>query len=113
MRKLAHNASEPDIDTAALWQEALVDYMNETGTDLLRHDLTRLVRCETVGDVLADIEEEMDEFWAFQDPDNRGNWLDIRDFVKRIAGSVLVLNNAVSVVNLPDASIFNSLARLV
>ena len=90
------------FDTDELWQEALANYLDETGVDLRRHDLARLCECKTVKDVLVVIEDEMDTFRAF-DIDN-GNWYDMRDLVKRITGSALGLCDAVAVEGVPNVS---------
>ncbi|VDB96025.1 unnamed protein product [Peniophora sp. CBMAI 1063] len=73
-------------DVNFLWQNALVEYAQETGTDLLRHDLARLLSCETVNDILIDLDDEMSAFRAFRVD---VNWAVIRKLVGRIGRCAL------------------------
>lgn len=105
----SHNATPPawhvmgsEVGADTLWRMALADYAAETGTDLRRHDLTRLVDSQTVDYALAIIDEEMHAFKALEE--YYGHWIDLRNLVKDIALSVFILCDSTT----PLSSIFSS-----
>ena len=96
-------STETAYGGGTLWQNALTDYADETGTDLRRHELSRLADCNTAEHFVDDVEEEMKQFRAFDI--DLANWSDMKDVLRRVAECVLMLGEIAALTAFPDVSV--------
>ena len=103
MHSFSRDSTGTTSDTGTLWQNALTDYADETGTDLRRHELSRLAECNTAEHFVDDVEEEMEQFRAFDI--DLANWGDMKDVLRRVAECVLMLGQIAALTAFPDVSV--------